>query len=305
MLFNTIKKLLSPDDIGSEGMGSESANMTEAADQSTDSEDYSDDESEGDEVSGSQDGSTDQGEEVGTARPQSAEDNSKYAQARRAAEQQMRAFQLQQNELDSQFAAMFGDYTNPVTGQPIKTAKDYLEAMQAQNKMNQEQELQRAGLDPKLIDRTVQQAVATNPAIRQAQQVIERNRQEEAQRMIQEDVEKIKALDPTVTSMDDISKQENFQQLLQYVQTHPGTRLHEAYQIVNFAKLTSMQKQAAEQKAVNETKSKTHLTSSPGMTGSDNLVDIPVDEVKDWKRWFPGKTNKELKQLYNKTLKVK
>ena len=70
---------------------------------------------------------------------QSAEENAKYAAARRRAEQE---FAKRQRESDLAFERRFAGYTNPITGQPIRSQKDYFDALDAQEKLQMEQSLQ-------------------------------------------------------------------------------------------------------------------------------------------------------------------
>ena len=116
----------------------ESVTMTEAAEQSTEdnAEDeqsvYSSEETDADSHEG-------ESEEADSANQQSAEENAKYAAMRRRAEAEAeKRYASKQAELDRQFASMFGQYTNPETGEPIRTAQDYFNAMQAQQAIQQE-----------------------------------------------------------------------------------------------------------------------------------------------------------------------
>ncbi len=89
---------------------------------------------------------------------------------------------------------------------------------------------------------------------------------------------------------------------IKYIENHPGSRLTEAYKIVNFDRLTATRAEAAKQSAINQAKSKDHLNASSGMTGGGGDVDIPEDEIRKWEEWFPEKSRKELRALYNKTI---
>ena len=240
-----------------------------------------------------------------TANQQSAEENSRYAAMRRRAEAEAeKKFKAMQESVDMKFAAMFSGYNNPVTGKPIKTAADYAEAFAAQQKQQQEKQLKDAGIDPELINKTVQQEVQSNPAIQQAQAVLAKQQQDEANRMIEEDIQNIGAIDPTVSSIQDLQAQDNFKDVVAYCNSHPGARLSDAYKIINFDRLTNVQKQAAKQAAINQAKSKNHLNKVSGLNGATEGDDIPSAEFEKWKEWFPEKSAKELRALYNKSKKA-
>lgn len=266
----------------------ESVEMTEAAEPST---------GEVTESTESVDVEEPQSVEAEAATRQTTEEDSKYAAARRAAEQQTRAERQARANLDSQFAAMFGQYKNPVTGQPIQSAQDYIIAMQAQTQQQNAQQLQKAGLDPRMIDR----AVAMNPVIQQAQAIVQEHTNSEAQRRVQEDLQKIVELDPSMGSTQDVIASPGFQDVINKVRQ--GLPLVDAYKLVNFDRLSNVQAQAAQQQAINQAKSKSHLATAAGMTGESDGDDIPESQIKQWQRWFPDKSRKELRALYNKQKK--
>jgi hypothetical protein len=78
-------------------------------------------------------------------------------------------------------------------------------------------------------------------------------------------------------------------------------RLADAYKLVNFDRLSSIKTQAAQQQAINQAKSKGHLSQTSGLADQDKTSDIPDSVLSQWKEWFPEKSMKELKALYNKS----
>jgi hypothetical protein len=164
--------------------------------------------------------------------------------------------------------------------------------------MNMKSQMQEAGVDPSLIDR----AIMASPIMQQAQAAIQENQNVQAQKMMNEDMQEILSFDPTVNSADEIMAQENFIECINYIESHPGARLTDAYKIVNFDRLTATRAEAAKQSAINQAKSKDHLNSTGGLSGGDGDADIPEDEISKWKEWFPDKSRKELRALYNKTM---
>ena len=251
--------------------------------------------------SGNEDDSEDnQSEEAEPANQQSPEDNARYAAIRRRAEAEAeRRFAAQQAAIDAKYKQMFGNYKNPVTGKPIESAADYAEAMAAQARQQQEAQLKEAGLDPQMINRAVEQEVQNSPVIRQAQEVLQAQQQSEANRMIAEDVENIHKIDPTVNGLEDLKAQDNFHDVIQYVQTHAGVRLSDAYKLINFERLSKQKQQAAQQSAINQAKSKGHLNAAAGLAGNVEGVDIPENELAQWREWFPEDSDKDLRKLYN------
>lgn len=240
------------------------------------------------------------GETEETAAPQSPEDNARFAAARREAEAQMRQVRQAQAQLDSQFAQMFGKYKNPVTGQPIRNAQEYMEAMQAQERLQMQEQLKSAGVDPQVLDK----AIANSPVVQNAQRLQEQFQSVQVQNMVAEDFKAIMRLDPTKTSEQDIINDPSYGQALAYVQQHPGVRLSDAYKLVNFDKLKANSTAAAQQAAVNQAKSKSHLKAVNGSAGNDKESDIPAAELSKWQQMFPEKSAKELRATYNRSLRA-
>ena len=240
---------------------------------------------------------TEGGEESAPA-AQTAEQNHVFAEIRRRAEADaQKKYNARQAEIDRQYAERFKGYTNPETGAPILTAADYMEAMAAQERAQAKAQMKEAGIDPDMLDR----AIANSPVVRRAEEVERQNQAYQAQQMLDEDMKAIIDFDPTVGSAQDVIAQPNFQDVVLYCQAHPGTRMSDAYKLVNFDRISQARLQAGKQAAINQAKSKDHLTVVAGTNDTDKSRDIPADQIDQWKRWFPNKSAKELKALYNKT----
>lgn len=235
------------------------------------------------------------------AQQQTPDQNAVYANIRRQAEADaQKKFQAQQEQIDRQYEQMFAEFTNPITGAPIKSAADYAAAMAAQERLEMQEQMKQAGVDPSVIDR----AIANSPIMQQAQQAIERNNSIEATNMLNEDMAKVLSIDPMMHSVEDIQGSETFIDVVNYCNEHRGMRFADAYKIVNFDRLTSAKMNAAKQGAINAVKGKSHLGTAAGVAGNDNEVDIPVSEIGKWKDFFPDATPKELRAKYNHMLKT-
>lgn len=261
-----------------------SETTTEAAEQSTSESEVTTDES------------TAEGETGEAAEPQvqSEEANRAFASMRR----ELEAARRQAAEIDRMYAEQYRGYTNPETGQPIKSARDYAEAMAAQTRMQARQKLQENNIDPNLID----SMIANSPVVRQAEAATAELNSYRAQQMIDEDMKKVLAIDSSKTSKEDIYNDPSYGAVLDYIGRHPGTRFDEAYKLVNFDRLSGLKTAAAKQAVVNQVKGQAHLSNASGVTSDDGLEDIPSEMMENFKDLFPGRSMKELKALYNKTL---
>lgn len=237
------------------------------------------------------------GEETEDDSEEEEEDrDSIYAAARRRAEAEIRSkYEKEQSERDSWFAELCKGRVNPETNEPITNEAEYIEALQAQQRVNINAQLTEKGIDPSVIE----QMLANNPTLKQAQRVIAESQEREAQTQIQQDIKNILSLDKNFTSEDDLVSSEEFQKAIQYCNNVPGTRLTDAYKIVNFDALRSAGVKAAKQAAINEAKGKGHLTSPNAPTGKGS-VEIPEGELSRWQRMFPSKSHKELTSIYAK-----
>ena len=112
---------------------------------------------------------------------QSVDMNSIYASIRRKAEADARE---KQAKIDTEFVSMFGDRINPKTGAPIRSAMEYLQAVRDQEQLENEIKLKESGLDPDLINK----AVANNPVVRHAQELIQITEQQKLYTQINNDV---------------------------------------------------------------------------------------------------------------------
>lgn len=231
-------------------------------------------------------------EEPAEPQPQSPETNAAFANMRRQNQELSRRLQ----ETDAMFARQFGKYKNPETGEPIRSAKDYYEAMAAQERANAREQMQQNGIDPSVIDNLI----ANSPAVREAQAATAELNSFRAQQQIDADCKEILALDPSLNSVDEILNDPSMPLMLEKVQQ--GMRLVDAYKIVNFDRVFASKEAAVKQQTVNQVKGKNHLATGASINVNDIEEDIPAESIDKWKEMFPEKSSKELKALYNKTI---
>ena len=229
------------------------------------------------------------GEENGNAEPpkQTDEENARYAAIRRRAEEDARnKYQSEMNVLNQQVAAMCQGVTHPVTGQPITNVRDYMDALQIQQRQANEQELQEKGVDPQLINRMI----AQNPVVMQAQHVIEQSQIVAAENAVQRDIAEITKFDPNIKGINELAALPNFPEILDRVQR--GMSLVDAYKIANYGNT----KDAARQQAINQMRGKDHLATQGGVEQDEEYVEVPAEIMSRWKS--EGKTEKQIRELY-------
>ena len=215
--------------------------------------------------------------------------NAAFAAARRQAEAEIRA-------RDARYAERFKNFKNPITGNTIKSEKDYFDALDAQEELERRQKLQQQGIDPKTLD----DLIAKSPLMRQAQQIIQQSQEQQTQNIINDNVDQIMKLDSSVKSLDDLVKQDSFNDVLDKIRN--GYSLADAYKIVNYDKLTQQNTQAAKQAAINAAKGKEHLVATGGVTDTSKMLEIPNNELGRWRDMFPDASDKELKEKYTRAM---
>ena len=229
---------------------------------------------------------------------QSPEDNTKFATARRQAE---REFAERQKSVDLEYQRRFSGYVNPLTNQPIRSQKDYLDALDAQEVVKQRQELQEKGIDPDMLSQIVSKQVENNPVVRQAQEVMQQTINNQSNQMISEDIKEIMRIDPNVKSMEDVAKSPNIKQILSLTQT--GLRFADAYKVANMDLLINKQSVSAKQSAINNIKGTQHLNATNNISANnDSSVDIPSSELTNWQDAYPDLSMTDLRKKYNQTL---
>ena len=225
---------------------------------------------------------------------QSAEENARYAAARRQAEQEIR-------NRDAEFARRFKDYQNPITHKPILSERDYFEALDAQETLKRNEELRSKGVDPQMFEDMVNRQVANNPVVLQSQAVMATLQQAQIQNTMENDLKAIQKLNPEIKNAEDLTRDPSFGATLEYF--NKGLSMPDAYKLANYDKLIANNNASAKQRTLNNLKGTQHLNQTDGLSSNDDGgVDIPQDELGAWKRAFPDLSMKDLKAKYNRTL---
>lgn len=219
--------------------------------------------------------------------------NAIAAAARRKAEQEAKSAQA---AIDAEYVRRFGDLKNPKTGEPIRSQADYLKALDAQEELRTQEELKSKGIDPNIINN----AIANNPLIRQAQAVIEQNKMQQTFTQINADVAEIGKLEPSIKSLEDVPPDV----IKMSLDSKGAINLVNAYKILNYGKVSEAKQAAITQNVINQAKGKSHLAPTEGGGATtDGLREIPSSELAKWKAFFPDASTKELRQKYNRVVK--
>ena len=134
-------------------------------------------------------------EEQEVAEPtQTKEQNAQFANMRRKAEAEA------QRKFDKRIADMCSGVVHPITGKPITTLDEYQDALNAQNRIQAERELNEKGIDISVLD----EYVNSSPVLAQARQIVEQYANVQVEAQLKEDFEALKAINPDLKTYDDI-----------------------------------------------------------------------------------------------------
>jgi len=220
--------------------------------------------------------------------------NAAFAKVRREAEAKANR---RMSALDAEVAERFKGLSNPITGQPIRTAREYFDALDAQEQLATQKTLADKGLDPKLIEN----AVNNSPAIKAANLVLQEQRLKEVQTYLEKQVEEVGKLDPDIKSAKDIESSERYPEILRYVNEN-HLSIVDAYKLTYADKLVANKTAAVKQQAINNAKSQQHLTATEGNVKGSDLKEVPSSVISQWRTWFPDKTDAQIRELYNNSL---
>ncbi len=223
-------------------------------------------------------------EQPAEGKQQSAEENARYAAARRKAEQERdaaiaRARAEAQRALDESIRGL--GLKNPCTGRPITTKAEYDAWKRAE-----------AGI--RAVPR--QDALRTSGTARDYQRAAEAASRQQQKMVLSEQLGQIAKLDPTVRSVEDLLNRPEYQRIYGYVRK--GLSIPDAFKLVNYDALTASAGNAARQAAMNAAKSKEHL--APTSQRGAGSLPVPADVKAQYRLLNPGATEAEIREHYNR-----
>lgn len=204
-------------------------------------------------------------------------------------------------EMDAFFAA--AALKNTLTGKPITNMEEFNEWKQAFDAAKLQRDLKAGKLTPEGLQKVIEQT----PAIKQVQQIAQK--QEEAARQQSEaaakarvdaEIAEIHKLDPTISEVKDLLKMPTAKEF--YAMVKKGNSFLDAFRLANYDRLTTAAAEAAKQQAMNNARSKDHLTGTGPQRGQGSSP-VPPDEMAMFRLINPGATDAEIQAYYNKNKK--
>ena len=246
-----------------------------------------------------QDAAADETEEGGqeTAK-QSRQENSRYAAARRKAEQERdeaiaRVKEEAAREADQLIADM--GIKNPYTGEKITTRAEYNAYKQTHEQRRQQQIQQKLDMDDDEFNQMVEDLPVVKEArakAQEAERLTKQQREQEARAQVEREMANITAMNPNIKTAEDLSRDDQYKKILDYVKM--GHPLDEAYR---FAHIDDLAQRSGRQQAINRA-GKAHMTSTQAR--GEGAAAVPA-EVNDWYRKLnPKSSDEDIARHYNR-----
>lgn len=241
--------------------------------------------------------------ESGDTSGQSEEERRANARRRREQERQQeisaavaQALQQERTRNNAAMENFFRDagLKNTITGEPITNMREFTEWKTAYDSAKLQQDLKSGKITQEDLDKMVKD----NPVVRQANTIIQQQRAEKLQANVDSQIREIHELDPSINSVQDLLKMDNYQDFYKLVK-ESNMNFLQAYKLVNYDRLTSSKAQAAKQQALNNQRGKDHLTGTASSRGAGAKT-VPADEMAMFRLFNPNATEADIIKYYNK-----
>lgn len=241
---------------------------------------------------------------------QSAEENAKYAAARREAERERDAAIAKMKaehdaELDKAISAL--GLENPYTGKPV-TNRAELEAYKKQHSEETRKQLQERAEEAGLSEEEIQNLVRSHPDFQQAMAIVNEARaaKAEAERAkakstLDAAMKEVHELDPSINSFEDMQQHESWSEVEDRVRR--GYTFADAFYFANRNAIEQRKMAAMEQQIRNSMNGKGHLDSSSPK--GDGGVTVPSDVMAEYRAINPNATDEQIMRSYAKYLRGK
>lgn len=257
---------------------------------------------------GAAEGGNDSSEEEGET-GQNAEQNAKFAAARRKAEAERdAAVEKAKAEAQAEAARVINEafknsgLVNPYTKQPITSKEEYDAYRQRYEAERKKAMMRKSGMSDADFDAFVQnlpEVREAREAKEQAEQAKREAQQAAAKVKVDEQLKEIGALDPSIRSMEDLAKMPTYAKFYELVKK--GNTLTDAFKLANYDALTKGAAAGARQAALNAAQGKQHMGQT--QTRGAGAVSVPAEVMEQYRAFNPDATEAEIRAHYAKSHK--
>lgn len=230
----------------------------------------------------------------------------KERQAIEEAKERQAIAEAAQARVDQVYADIFKGQNNPLTGKPIATEADYKAFIAERDRRQQEEQLQKAGIDPKTIQGLVDQQMA--PLRQQMETARLAAIQEKAkaanarfEAALNAELQKVTAMDPAIKTVQDIAAMKTAPEFNRYVQM--GLGIEDAFYLANRAEVDARKMAAARAAMQEQLAGKGHLN-PVAASGGKAPVQVPRGVVETYRAMFPEATDEEIQKAYESAYKT-
>lgn len=232
------------------------------------------------------------------------ERNREAAAQRRRQEQQAAidaAIAKEREEQNARMKDFFGKagLKNTLTGAAIESLEDFEKWRDEYAAKQMEEDLKKG----KLTKETLDNAIANNPAVKKANEIIEKNNRDTQQAQLEAakikaeaEIAEIGKIDPTITDINSLISSKNGQQIIEYVRK--GLNFKDAYYLANREDMQAKAVETAKQQAALNARGKDHLSATKG--AGTGAAPVPRDEMQMFKLFNPKATDAQIQEYYNK-----
>ncbi|MBQ2897983.1 MAG: hypothetical protein IJE46_06680 [Clostridia bacterium] len=225
----------------------------------------------------------------GTENVQSKEDNARFAAARRESEARTRQMENRMNALaKSQGFNSFDEFEKHLKEEKL-------------NEMGKKL-YDTYGVDADEVKPFINDMVNAHPDVIKAREALELSRQQEAERYVKAEIEKIQEFNPDIKSFEDILALDNFSEIEDLL--NKNYSISDAYKLANLSSIVEQGSKKGAQMARNDIESKNHLTTTKGAGAGDTVI-VPEDIKEQYRAFIPGITDEEIAKDFKKSMERK
>ena len=150
--------------------------------------------------------------------------------------------------------------------------------------------------DPDKFSEVLNRMIKQSPEVIKAQEIIEKQREDEQNAKMEEELKLIHQIDDSIETLDDISKMDNCDDVIEKL--NKGYSLYDAYILCNMNRISQLNKEKKERDQTTNINSKNHMKTARGASG--NYVEVPEEVYRIYKKNMPNWTDKQIREHYAK-----
>lgn len=188
------------------------------------------------------------------------------------------------------------DYNNRLNAIAKEQGYDSWEKFE---KASHTQALRDLGVDEENEDKfqkLIDNAINKNPDVVKAREIIRQSEEDKKYNEMVKEIAMINKLDASITTIDDVAKLENVQDIIALV--NKGYGLYDAYRLANYDSILANNSDNAKKQAVDDINSKSHIKTSQGANAKSTYV--PKEVYDMYKRNMPKWTDEQIRNHYAK-----